>query len=162
MTTYEPMVERTRGGNSAAVWLLRGGFATVAGVALWQSQLALKRFDQILSTPFSALWGTWALAMALLALSGAAFTFAARVPFSPRGLAWVPLVLALVAALPVAHFPILWVGTERHWPARFLHTYWFDGFKGSGLPYVAAALVGVALASAIGARRTPSAKPTVP
>jgi hypothetical protein len=158
MTTHEPMVERTRDGNSAVIWLLRGGFSTVAGVALWQSQLALKRFDQILSTRFSALWGTWALAMALLALSGAAFTFASRVPFSPRGLAWEPLVLAVLAALPVAHFPILWVGTERHWPAPFLHTYWFDGwFRGGGLPYVAGALVGVALASAIGARRTPSA-----
>jgi hypothetical protein len=131
--------------NTGSVWLWRAMLVAGAGVALWQGQLAFNRFT--LPTLGFA-WGTWALAMVLIAVGAALFTLAARIPFSPQRLSWGPMVLALVAALPIARFVILWVGPQRHWhlPAPLTHLYWIDGDVAQ---FVAPALVGVALAFAI-------------
>ena len=148
MTTYESTVERTLGGNRARFWLLRAALVAVAGVALWQSQLAFRRFSEFPPVTFHYLWGEWALALMLIALAGAAFALAVRVPFSLRGLSWTPLVLAVVAALPIAHFMLVWTGVARDWPNWFNRIYWLDSEVS-----ISAALVGVALAFVIGGAR---------
>jgi hypothetical protein len=58
------------------------------------------------------------------------------------------LVLAVVVALPVARFFLLYVGGVRDWPNWFIRSYWLDGEVS-----IFATLVGVALAFVIAGDR---------
>ena len=85
----------------------------------------------------------------LLLLAGFAFGVAVRIPFPRRRTAWGRVVFVAVGLLPAIHWWLVgWV--KPGGPPFLREIFWFDELA---IVQVGAALAGVGLASAIGARR---------
>jgi hypothetical protein len=129
------------------IWLVR--LCLIAGTALglWGSTIlqshVVDRPD--LSPDASSFWRM----VGLLLIAGFAFCVAVRIPFPRPRMAWGRVVFVAVGLVPAVHWWLVW-SVEPASPAFLHQALWFDELP---VVQVAAALAGVGLASAIGARR---------
>lgn len=119
----------------------------LALLALWAVYYADHRwgaFQQDYLTRYRMdvwLWLSW---MGCSAAAGLLFGLAARLPFTRVRYLWSRLLLVALAAVPVAHFWLVFGGHLGNHVSGWLGTDWFWG---SGSQSALAVLVGVAIAS---------------
>jgi hypothetical protein len=132
------------------VWWFRLVVRTIlALLALWAVYFAERRHRVFVQDPAWYLrmdvwlWLSW---IGSSAAAGLLFALAAWLPFARVRYLWSRLLLAALAALPLAHFWLIWgyLLPRGHDVPGWLGTGWFWGH---GTQYVLAALVGVAIAS---------------
>lgn len=132
----------------AAIWLVRLALVAASIAALWRAVRVQETAQRIFSSNFRYTAASYWVDIALFAGAGLAFGLALRIPFPRPRVAWGRLVFVPLALLPAAH---LWVLIDVPKAPRFLlHDLWLDSY---GVVAVGAALAGVAVASAVGARR---------
>jgi len=129
------------------IWLVRLVLIGVSTFTLWGALRSEERFRALTSSGVDA--GLFWQMVGLCAAAGAAFCLAVRVPFPRPRLAWGRILFLVFGLLPAIHWYLLNV-VRPDVPSGILGAAWFDAV---GAIQVSAALGGVGLASAIGARR---------
>ena len=132
------------------IWLVRGVLVVVSAFTLWGAEQALAEFsfgDLRFGPPDAGLF--WKM-VGLCAASGAAFCLAVRVPFPRPRVAWGRVVFLLIGLVPAFHWYLMTYVRIPDAVNALAIPRWFDA---NPVIQVGAALGGVGLASAIGARR---------
>ena len=130
------------------IWLVRLGLVAGSGFALWGAARGYADFLKIDAADVPSEPGRFSAVVGLFVVAGLALGLALRIPFPRPRTAWGRIVFVVIALAPAAHLWIL-VGLDAA-PDVLRHPIWFDGWP---VVQASAVLAGVAVASAVGARR---------
>ena len=129
------------------IWFVRLCLVGGAGLGLWGATILQGRVVSAgaFRLDVSSFWRM----VGLVLLAGFAFGVAVRIPFPRPRMAWGRVVFVAIGLIPAAHWWLVW-SVQPGGPAVLHEAFWFDELP---IVQVSAALAGVGLASAIGARR---------
>jgi hypothetical protein len=131
------------------IWLVRIGLLAVTAFTLWGAVRIEHEFRISWAPDFRSVAPSFWQMVGLFAAAGAAFGLAVRIPFPRPRVAFGRIVVVIVGLAPAIHWWLVWV-VRPGGSVLSRHAFWFDDVA---VVQVGAALAGVGLASAIGARR---------
>jgi hypothetical protein len=130
------------------IWLVRLGLVAGSAFALWGAARGYADFQAIAAADVPSEPGRFWTVVGLFVVAGLALGLAVRIPFPRPRTAWGRIVFVVIALAPAAHLWTL-VGLDAA-PDFLRHPFWFDEWP---VVQASAVLAGVAVASAVGARR---------